>query len=462
MAGYELGYIKNKGKPNVIKEIVKGSIADEMGIKPGYILLSINNEKITDILDYKFQVSDEYLEIEFINLNSEHEIYEIEKDANEDLGLIFETELIDKPRSCRNQCIFCFMNQLPKNVRDTLIFKDDDYRLSFFSGNYVTMTNMSDSDIDRIIKYRLSPINISIHATDEKVRCMMLNNRFAGRVFKYIDKLYEAKINMNMQIVLCKGINDGKVLEKTIKDISKYIPCVRCLAIVPVGLTKHRDSLYNLEELTSNDCKEIIDLVTPYQKEFKQKYNTNFVYLADEFYLKAGVKIPNYSEYGNFENIENGIGMIANFEHDFKKSISKINREENNYNSKSDIKNVVVLTGKITQEYITKKSKLVMKRIPNLNIKVIGVTNTFFGEKITVTGLMVGKDLKREIEKIPKDNIIVFSEICLKEDKYVFLDDMTLEELRQINKNIIVIEDGADAFIKIFEDIANNKAISKR
>ena len=461
MSSYESGYIKNKGKAGVIKQVIKGSIAAEMGIKPGYILSKINGEKITDILDYKYQTADEYLVIEFINLKGETEIYELEKDATEDLGLIFETELIDKPRNCRNKCIFCFMNQLPKNVRDTLVFKDDDYRLSFFSGNYVTMTNMTDKDIDRIIKYRLSPINISIHATDEKVRCMMLNNRFAGKVLGYIDRLYKAKINMNMQIVLCKGINDGKILEKTIKDISKYIPYVRCLAIVPVGLTKHREGQYNLQELTKEDCKEVIKLISKYKKEFKEKYKTNFVYLADEFYLKAGVKIPDYKEYGKFENIENGIGMVANFEHDFNKCL---NLKKVNDNKKLDKENkkVAILTGKISKDYIEQKAKLVSKKYKNLDIKVIGVTNTFFGEQITVTGLMVGRDLKREIEKLPKDYIIVFSEVCLKEDEDIFLDDMKLDELKKINKNIVVVEDGATSFIKALENISKGKIVSKR
>ncbi len=461
MSSYESGYIKNRGKTGVIKQVIKGSIAAEMGIKPGYILSKINGEKIIDILDYKYQTADEYLVIEFVNLKGETEIYELEKDATEDLGLIFETELIDKPRNCRNKCIFCFMNQLPKNVRDTLVFKDDDYRLSFFSGNYVTMTNMTDKDLDRIIKYRLSPINISIHATDEKVRCMMLNNRFAGKVLGYIDRLYKAKINMNMQIVLCKGINDGEILEKTIKDISKYIPYVRCLAIVPVGLTKHREGQYNLQELTKEDCKEVIKLISKYQKEFKEKYKTNFVYLADEFYLKAGVKIPDYKEYGKFENIENGIGMVANFEHDFNRCL---NSKKVNENEKLDKENkkVAILTGKISKDYIEEKAKLVSKKYKNLDIKVVGVTNTFFGEQITVTGLMVGRDLKREIEKLPKDYIIVFSEVCLKEDEDIFLDDMKLDELKKINKNIVVVEDGATSFIKALENISKGKIVSKR
>lgn len=220
----------------LIYGVKKGSIADEIGLEKGDYILTVNGEKIFDILDYKFNIEDEYVELEVERKNGEIEIYEIEKEVSEDLGIEFEHELIDKPKNCTNKCIFCFMEQLPKNVRDTLIFKDDDYRLSFFTGNYITLTNMKDFDIDRIIRYRLSPINISIHATDEKVRCMMLNNRFAGKVLSYLDRFYEAGIAINTQIVLCKGINDGKILEKTIKDLSKYVPVLKSICIVPVPI----------------------------------------------------------------------------------------------------------------------------------------------------------------------------------------------------------------------------------
>ena len=255
----------------LIYGVKKGSIADEIGLEKGDYILTVNGEKIFDILDYKFNIEDEYVELEVERKNGEIEIYEIEKEVSEDLGIEFEHELIDKPKNCTNKCIFCFMEQLPKNVRDTLIFKDDDYRLSFFTGNYITLTNMKDFDIDRIIRYRLSPINISIHATDEKVRCMMLNNRFAGKVLSYLDRFYEAGIAINTQIVLCKGINDGKILEKTIKDLSKYIPVLKSICIVPVGLSKNREGLYPLERLDKQDCIDAINIAAKYQEEFKKK-----------------------------------------------------------------------------------------------------------------------------------------------------------------------------------------------
>ncbi len=463
MAGYEKKHNTNTSINNVIKIVKKDSIADEIGIKPGFKLLKINEQDIIDILDYKFLISDEYVELEVLNLENELEIYEIEKDEDDELGIEFESELIDEAKNCHNNCIFCFMNQLPKDVRDTLIFKDDDYRLSFFSGNYITMTNMKDNDIDRIIRYRLSPINISVHATDVDVRCKMLNNRFAGKVLTYIEKLYNAGINMNTQVVLCKGINDGKILEKTIKDLSKYFPMIRCIGIVPVGLTKHRDDLETLKPLTKEDCINTINIVKSYQDKFKKKYKDNVVYLADEFYLKADMDIPNYTEYGDFENIENGIGMLADFNYEFDKHLTKILKKKQVENKTTNKINVHIFTGKITKEFIAKKSEVLTEKLcDNLNIKVEGITNTFFGEEITVTGLITGQDIINHIEelksenKLFKDDIIIIPNICLKEDEDIFLDDVTLKDVILSHKNIIVTDNTAISFIDTLSIINSN------
>lgn len=427
-------------KKIIIKGVQKGSIAEEIGLKQGDIILSINQEKIIDILDYKFQIADSYVELEIEHENKQIEIYEIEKDEDEDLGIIFESELIDEPRSCHNKCIFCFMEQLPKHVRDTLIFKDDDYRLSFFSGNYITMTNMKEEDVDRIIRYHLSPINISIHATDEQVRCKMLNNRFAGRVISYLEKLSKAGIQINTQIVLCKGINDGKILEKTIHDLAKYR--VNSICIVPVGLSKYRDKLYPLEELTKQDCNAVIDLVEPYQKEFKEKWNTPLVFLADEFYLKAERKMPKYTDYKGFGQIEDGIGMCVLFDHDFKKEIEHI------LPIKTKEKVITMITGKIAEEYIAKKAKKLEKKLGNVRIQVIAIENHFFGEKITVTGLLTGKDIKESLLEWKKagntlGEYLVLPRVMLKEDEDIFLDDTRLEELQEALDIPIVVTDGS-------------------
>lgn len=434
-----------------VYDVKEGSIAEEIGLTKGDYILSINGEEIIDILDYKFQVADEYLELEIEHQDGEVEIFEIEKDNGEDLGIVFQSELIDEPKSCYNKCIFCFMEQLPKNVRDTLVFKDDDYRLSFFSGNYITMTNMKECDVDRIIRYRLSPINISIHATDEKIRCQMLNNRFAGKVLRYLDKLYQANITINTQIVLCKGINDGKILEKTIRDLSTYAPVLKSICIVPVGLSNHRDNLYSLKPLLKEDCAATIDLVQTYQEKFKKKFHTPLVFLADEFYLKAGYKIPNYSDYGEFGQIEDGIGMVALFEHDFNKELAILREKNIVY----DVPKVVTLiTGKIVEEYIKRKARAIERRVKNLTINVLAIENHYFGEQITVTGLITGTDIIRTIQELREKkeeigNYLVLPRVMLKDDEDIFLDDTKLSELqKKINLPIVVSDGSATSFIE--------------
>lgn len=456
-------------KKVLIYGVKKNSIAEEIGLKKGDYILSINGQEIFDILDYKFIVEDEYIELEIEHKDGEIEIFEIEKEEDEDLGFEFEYELIDKPKNCHNKCIFCFMEQLPKNVRETLIFKDDDYRLSFFSGNYITLTNLKKFDIDRIIKYRLSPINISVHATDEKTRCMMLNNRFAGKVLEYLDKFYEAGIVINTQIVLCKGINDGKILEKTIRDLAKYVPVLKSICIVPVGITNNREGLYPLEKLTNEDCKRTIEVIKPFQEEFKKKYNAPIVYLADEFYLKANDEFPEYKDYIDFGQIEDGIGMIPLFDHEFNKEIVRISKktEIGKIEKDSISKTVTLITGKITEEYINNKARVLENLFPNLKINVLPIKNDYFGEEITVTGLITGRDIKSSIEKAKKEGIdigeyIILPEVMLKEDEDIFLDDTLLVDLQKELDTKIVVSDGTGkGFIKSIINKIPNKKIYK-
>ncbi|MEG2310827.1 MAG: DUF512 domain-containing protein [Clostridia bacterium] len=434
----------------LIYNVEKYSIADEIGLKRGEYILSINGEKIIDILDYKFNEADEYIELEIQHLDGLIEIYEIEKDAQDELGIVFESELIDAPHSCYNNCIFCFMGQLPPNVRDTLVFKDDDYRLSFFTGNYITLTNMKETDINRIIKYRLSPVNISVHATDEKVRAMMLNNKNAKVLMKYIEMLYNANIHMNTQIVLCKGINDGEILEKTLADLSKFCPCIQSICIVPVGVTKFRDGLYPLEAIGLKDSRDTIYTVTKYQKLFKQKYKTNLVYLADEFYYKAKIKIPKYSDYEDFPQLENGVGMTAIFDHDFEIEIKKLKKNIDKY---SDInKTISIITGKITEEYMIDKMAQIQKLIPTIKINVFAITNHYFGEDIVVTGLVTGQDIisRIEIEKSKLDigSYLIIPNVMLKEEQDIFLDDTLLVDVSdKLNINIVVSTGSAKSLL---------------
>lgn len=440
-----------------IAGVKKDSIAEEIGLQAGDYILSFNGEKIVDILDYKFNEAEEEITLTIEHKNGQIEIYEIEKEEYDELGIEFESELIDKPHSCRNQCIFCFMEQLPPKVRKTLIFKDDDYRLSFFTGNYITMTNMKEEDIDRIIRYRISPINISIHATDEAVRCRMLNNRFAGKVLRYLDKLYEAGIAMNTQIVLCKGINDGKILENTIQDLSRYGECMKSICIVPVGLSKFRTGKYPLEPLDKQDARQTIEIVEKYQQQLKKKYHTRMVYVADELYLKAGKEIPDYKAYEDFNQLENGVGMLALFEHEWKSAMQKLEKKMHTKKHQQYLMNkkqITVVTGKITEAFVKHKVQLLQEKLPSMQVEVVGIENYYFGHNITVTGLVTGTDiitclLQKKEEGMELGDYLIIPSVMLKEDEPIFLDDCRLEEVqKQLQIPVVVSDTSAQAFVQ--------------
>ncbi|MEG1363103.1 MAG: DUF512 domain-containing protein [Clostridia bacterium] len=419
-----------------ILDVVTNSIADKLNIVKGYNLISINDNIITDVIDYIYYTSDEEVTLKFFDLNNSVVIFDIEKDFYEELGLIFETELMDKPKLCRNKCIFCFMDQIPTKSRDTLKLKDDDYRLSFLAGNYVTLTNLDITDIKRIIKFRLSPINISVHTTDSDLRCNMLNNKNAGKVLKYIDILNKNNIKMNFQIVLCKDINDKDNLIKTVNDLSVYYKNALSISIVPVGISKYRDGLFNLKKFNKQEYINLINDISILQNKFKNKYNTNLVYLSDEIYLKALVDIPDYSFYEDFYQIENGVGMIANFEYEFNLELENylnknINKKDKRY----------IATGNITYNYINKKIEYLNKTF-GTNIKVININNNYFGTNIDVTGLICGSDLIDTIKDI--DDLIILPDVCLKDEENIFLDDVKLSD---INKNIKVIKTNAKDFL---------------
>ena len=422
-----------------IKEVKPGSIAEEMEIEAGDFLLSVNGEEIKDILDYKFQIFDEEIIVTIEKANGEEWDLEIEKEDNEDLGIVFEEQLIEKPRSCANKCIFCFMDQLPKNVRDTLVFKDDDFRLSFITGNYVTLTNSGYKDLDRIIKYHLSPINISVHATDGETRKMMLNNKNADKIMEYIKYLVDHEISVNAQIVLCPGINDGKILDKTIKDLSKFFPYLQCIAIVPVGLTKYREGLYPLTPFDKDTAAAVIDQVEAWQKKFKEKVGSNVVFVADEFYVLANRRIPSYKSYEDFPQLEDGIGMLAKFKHEFDVNIKKI--EETKMN-----KTVSIVTGKLAYKFIKRLATRLEKKVEGLKINVYPIENTFFGPLITVTGLLTGGDIVNQLKGKELGEKLILSSSMLKDDEDVFLDDMNLKELeKKLNiKTVINSWEGTD------------------
>ena len=407
-----------------IKDILPDSIAEEMEIEAGDYLLTINDTEIKDILDYKYQIFDEYIVVTIEKADGEIWDLEIEKEENEDLGLVFEEQLIDKPRSCANKCIFCFMDQLPPKVRETLIFKDDDFRLSFMTGNYVTFTNSSYKDLDRIIKYHLSPINVSVHATDPEIRKMMLNNKNAGMILDYIKYLTDNRIQVNAQIVLCPDINDGEILDKTISELAVYYPNLLSIAIVPVGLTKHREGLYELKGFTSESASRLIDQVESWQDKFFEKYGDNLVFCADEFYVKAEREIPDCTRYGNFEQLEDGIGLMAYFTMDFNKALMK-------YKSQKLEKTVSVATGKSAYKFIREKADILEQTFEGLKINVYAIENLFFGPEITVTGLITGGDLINGLKDKELGEYLVIDKKMLKDDADIFLDNVYLDEVKE-------------------------------
>lgn len=409
---------------HVVKEVEAGSIAEEMGIEPGDKLLSINDNEIEDVFDYHYYVNDEEILLLIQKPDGEEWELEIEKDYEEDLGIVFEQGLMDEYRSCRNKCIFCFIDQMPKGMRDTLYFKDDDSRLSFLQGNYITLTNMSDHDIDRIVKYHLEPINISFQTTNPELRCKMLHNRFAGEALKKVDKFYEGGIQMNGQIVLCKGINDGEELERSIRDLSKYLPLLQSVSVVPVGLTKFRDGLYPLEPFTSEDAKEVIAMIEKWQKVFYEEYGLHFIHAGDEWYINAGMEMPEEERYDGYLQLENGVGMIRLLQNEFAEVFEKIEGDGRQIE-------VSMATGFAAYDYLKEMIEKLQTKYPNVKVHLYKIRNDFFGERITVAGLITGQDLMKQLKGQPMGERLLIPCNMLRDGEEVFLDDTRLAEVKE-------------------------------
>ena len=409
---------------NVISKVYNNSIAEELGIGVGDILISINGQPIQDIIEYRFLLSDEYLEVEIQKINGEIYVYEIEKEYDDDLGIEFSNPIIDKAKSCRNKCVFCFIDQLPKGMRETLYFKDDDSRLSFLQGNFVTLTNMSEEDIDKIIRYRISPINISVHTTNPELRQKMIKNKFAGKLYDIMKRLAEAQIQMNCQIVLCPGYNDKEELERTVSDLAKLYPYVNSAAAVPVGITKHRDHLPNLEIFNEQTARETIEQVEKLHKKYLKELGTRFIFLSDEFYVMANKKLLGYDEYEGFIQFENGVGMISKLEREIQDQLTTLCEEKINTKKK-----VSIATGHSAYEFICKMAKEIMDKCPNMEINVYKIINNFFGETITVSGLITATDIMDQLKGIDLGETLYIPRSMLKADEDIFLDNITLEEL---------------------------------
>lgn len=415
---------ESKDKKEIfIDKVLEGSIAEEVGIEEGDILLKINDNEINDIIEYRYLICDELLNVLIRKPDGEEWEIEIEKDYYEDLGLDFDDPIIDNAKRCHNKCIFCFIDQLPKGMRESLYFKDDDSRLSFLQGNFVTLTNMGDEDIERIIKYRISPINVSVHTTNPELRVEMLNNKKAGNIIDRLKQLTETGININCQIVLCPGINDGKELKRTLDDLFNFYPQISNVAIVPVGISRFRENLFEMKGYNKESSTDLINLVSQMQMKFIEKSGEPFARLADEFYLMAEHELPGYEHYGDFDQIEDGIGMIRYFEKCINDDLEDINVDGKG-------KECAFITGLSSSNFIEKISKHIEAKL-NIKISVYPIRNDFFGEKITVSGLLTAKDIINQLKGRLKENIAFIPASMLRADTDIFLDDISLEELQE-------------------------------
>ena len=441
-----------KEKGHLIKAVEEGGIAEEMGIEPGDRLLEINGETVEDIFDYQYMIEEEYVEVLIAKPSGEEWLLEIDKDYEEDLGVTFDNGLMDDYRSCTNKCIFCFIDQMPKGMRETLYFKDDDSRLSFLQGNYVTLTNMSEKDVDRIIKYHLSPINISFQTTNPELRCRMLHNRFAGESLKKADKFYEAGIQMNGQIVLCKGFNDGEELERTIRDLTRYLPHLQSVSVVPVGLSKFRDGLEPLEPFTREDAGKVLEQIHRWQEKLYPEYGLHFVHASDEWYTLAGEELPQEESYDGYLQLENGVGMIRLMLEEFEDAFRRLEEPKalENRILKGTYSSV---TGQIAYPYIRRMADRLTERFPEIKIQVFPIRNDFFGERITVTGLLTGQDIIAQLKGKELGDILYLPENILRSGERVLLDDITVDDLAgalQVRTDIVKSSgyDFVDAFIR--------------
>lgn len=411
-----------KKHEHIVSDIVPGSIAEELGIRPGDKLLAIDGHEIEDIFDYQFYVEDEEIVLLIEKPDGEQWELEIEKEADEDLGIEFGQGLMDEYRSCYNKCIFCFIDQMPKGMRDTLYFKDDDSRLSFLQGNYVTLTNMSDHDIERIIRYRLEPINISFQTTNPELRCRMLHNRFAGEALKKVDMLYQGGIEMNGQIVLCKGVNDGDELERSIRDLTSYLPLLKSVSVVPVGLTKFRSGLYPLDPFTKEDAREVLDVIHRWQEKIYQEYGIHFIHAGDEWYLLAEEDVPEEERYDGYLQLENGVGMLRLLFNEFAEGYDALTGDDRR-------DELSIATGKLAYPYLCKMAEKITEKFPGVRIHVYCIRNDFFGERITVSGLITGQDLMAQLKERELGRRLLIPCNMLKTDEDVFLDDFTVEQV---------------------------------
>ncbi|MDE6601307.1 MAG: DUF512 domain-containing protein [Lachnospiraceae bacterium] len=440
---------------HVVKEVMPGSIAEEMGMEPGDVLLSINNQEIEDVFDYRYLMKDEYVEALVRKADGEEWLLEIDKEYDEDLGVEFENGLMSDYRSCSNKCIFCFIDQMPPGMRETLYFKDDDSRLSFLQGNYITLTNMSEKDVERIIQMQLAPINISVQTTNPGLRCQMLHNRFAGEKLRFLDRFYEGHVEMNGQIVCCKGVNDGEELRRSITDLMKYLPFMRSVSVVPAGMTKYREGLYPLALFTKEEAGQVIDMIEAYQTLCFDQYGLHFIHASDEFYMLAERDFPEEARYDGYIQLENGVGMMRLFREEFAEAMRKAMDDHDGQERLAGLRRTLtVATGKLAFSVIQEAAEELCRVCPGLTVHVCPIRNDFFGETITVAGLVTGQDLIAQLKERQQGGQSLGEALfvpanMLRSGEQVFLDDVTVQDVeRALGIAVTVIEPGGGDFVE--------------
>lgn len=424
--------------------VQKGGIGEELGLEIGDELLGFNGEQIVDVLDYAFYDSQEEFTLNLRTKQGEKVDIDIEKEEDESLGLELDESVQLEPMRCKNKCLFCFVDQLPKGMRDTLYVKDDDYRLSFVSGNYVTLSNIGQKELDRIAKLRLSPLYISVHAFDREIKTKLVSNPESAKVFDKMDFLANHGITMHTQIVLCKNLNDGKVLDKTLEELYKRYPSVKTVAVIPVGLTGHRQKLYPLESFGKEDAVKVIAQV----EEFNKKAGGEFCWCSDEFYIKAEKQLPPYESYGDFDQIENGVGLCAEFEEEFLSALDEVG------GSKAEL-NIASVTGQSFKDILKSLCEKLKDKYPNVNLRVKDIYNDFFGRSITVAGLITAGDIIKQFKDAPEYTIIPSN--MLREFTDTFLDGITVSELEKALGTHIVVSHGGEDYVKIIDRLCKEK-----
>lgn len=433
-----------------IQSVMTGSHAYKAGVRAGDKLIKINSQNIRDVLDYRFYMCEKKLELELERHDGERYTVKIKKDEYDDIGLEFETFLMDKQQRCANKCIFCFIDQNPHGMREGIYFKDDDTRLSFLFGNYVTLTNVPDEELHRLCRMHISPVNISVQVTDPELRCKMLGNRFAGKLLSQMQILYDGGLEMNAQIVLCRGVNDGKYLEKTLSDLERFIPKLTSIAIVPVGLTRFRNGLYPLEPFDKVSALEVIETIGKWGEKFMQKYGTRVVFASDEFYLKAGLELPDADFYEGYPQLENGVGMIRSMQTDVLDELEYIKETEGDFSAE---RSVSVATGVAAGEHISFLVEKIREVWYNIDCKVWVIRNDFYGENVTVSGLLTGGDIISQLKGKELGTHLYIPRCALRHEGDLFLDGVSLEDMeRELGVKVIPTDSDTDFLYKITEE----------